>query len=306
MTTHSDPTYVVDGVVHYCVGNMPGAVPNTSTYALTNVTLPYALGDRRPTVWRTRCARDAALARGVNAYGGELTNRRGRRGPRDDVDAAVRDRRRVELSPTGPMPARDALAKQIRTFLDHLTVERGLSVAHGGGVPARSRTVRRVPAHPGDHGRPPRRRAGGDRFVAAVSASTYGDGEAVPRDLGGSGAGRRPVPSTASCSAKARSRRDPTAAVIRPKLPRSLPKPLSVDEVARVAGAPPIGRPSGAPRPGDPRDAVRRGPADLRARRARRGRRRPGGGERPRARQGRQGAGRCRSAGTRARRSRRT
>jgi alanine dehydrogenase len=43
MTTHSDPTYVVDGVVHYCVGNMPGAVPNTSTYALTNVTLPYAL-----------------------------------------------------------------------------------------------------------------------------------------------------------------------------------------------------------------------------------------------------------------------
>ena len=43
VTTHSDPTYVVDGVVHYCVGNMPGAVPRTSTYALTNVTLPYVL-----------------------------------------------------------------------------------------------------------------------------------------------------------------------------------------------------------------------------------------------------------------------
>lgn len=42
-TTHADPTYVVDGVVHYCVANMPGAVPNTSTYALNNVTLPYAL-----------------------------------------------------------------------------------------------------------------------------------------------------------------------------------------------------------------------------------------------------------------------
>src|SRR4030095_10373215 len=42
VTTHSDPTYVVDGVVHYCVGNMPGAVPHTSTYALTSVTLPYA------------------------------------------------------------------------------------------------------------------------------------------------------------------------------------------------------------------------------------------------------------------------
>ena len=43
VTTHDDPTYVVDGVVHYCVGNMPGAVPRTSTYALTNVTLPYVL-----------------------------------------------------------------------------------------------------------------------------------------------------------------------------------------------------------------------------------------------------------------------
>jgi alanine dehydrogenase len=73
MTTHSDPTYVVDGVVHYCVGNMPGAVPRTSTYALTNVTLPYvaaianlgvegALGD------------DPALARGVNVWDGHVTN----------------------------------------------------------------------------------------------------------------------------------------------------------------------------------------------------------------------------------------
>src|SRR5207244_11385390 len=43
MTTHSNPTYIEEGVVHYCVGNMPGAVPNTSTYALTNVTLPFAL-----------------------------------------------------------------------------------------------------------------------------------------------------------------------------------------------------------------------------------------------------------------------
>ena len=42
-TTHSDPTYEVDGVIHYCVANMPGAVPITSTYALTNATLPYVL-----------------------------------------------------------------------------------------------------------------------------------------------------------------------------------------------------------------------------------------------------------------------
>jgi alanine dehydrogenase len=71
-TTHSDPTYVVDEVVHYCVANMPGAVPISSTKALTNVTLPYVeaiakhgLGDA--------VARDPALARGVNVLGGKVT-----------------------------------------------------------------------------------------------------------------------------------------------------------------------------------------------------------------------------------------
>jgi alanine dehydrogenase len=73
MTTHSDPTYVVHDVVHYCVGNMPGAVPNTSTYALTNVTLPYALAiaDRG---LEEALGQDAALAKGLNTYGGALTN----------------------------------------------------------------------------------------------------------------------------------------------------------------------------------------------------------------------------------------
>jgi alanine dehydrogenase len=73
MTTHSDPTYVVHGVVHYCVGNMPGAVPNTSTYALTNVTLPYALAIAENGLEKA-IGRDAALAQGVNTYGGALTN----------------------------------------------------------------------------------------------------------------------------------------------------------------------------------------------------------------------------------------
>jgi alanine dehydrogenase len=73
MTTHSDPTYVEHGVVHYCVGNMPGAVPNTSTYALTNVTLPYAL-DIANLGLEEAARRDPALARGVNAYAGDLTN----------------------------------------------------------------------------------------------------------------------------------------------------------------------------------------------------------------------------------------
>jgi alanine dehydrogenase len=74
MTTHSNPTYVMHGVVHYCVGNMPGAVPNTSTYALTNVTLPYAL-DIASLGLEDAVRRDPALAGGVNAYAGSVTNR---------------------------------------------------------------------------------------------------------------------------------------------------------------------------------------------------------------------------------------
>jgi alanine dehydrogenase len=73
MTTHSDPTYVVHDVVHYCVGNMPGAVPNTSTYALTNVTLPYAL-DIAGRGLEEAVREDTVLAGGVNIYAGSVTN----------------------------------------------------------------------------------------------------------------------------------------------------------------------------------------------------------------------------------------
>src|SRR5256885_4452619 len=71
-TTHSDPVYVVDGVTHYCVANMPGAVPITSTKALTNVTLPYveAIADHG---LAEAAARDRSLARGVNVLDGEIT-----------------------------------------------------------------------------------------------------------------------------------------------------------------------------------------------------------------------------------------
>jgi alanine dehydrogenase len=71
-TTHDDPTYRVHDSVFYCVANMPGAVPHTSTYALTNVTLPYAvaLADKG---WRQALADDAALALGLNVHEGSLT-----------------------------------------------------------------------------------------------------------------------------------------------------------------------------------------------------------------------------------------
>jgi alanine dehydrogenase len=72
-TTHSDPTYIVDGVIHYCVANMPGAVGRTSTYALTNVTLPYALQIARKGLDRA-VRENAALAQGVNVRDGKVTN----------------------------------------------------------------------------------------------------------------------------------------------------------------------------------------------------------------------------------------
>lgn len=72
MTTHSNPTYFVDGVLHYCVANMPGAVPRTSTYALTNATLPYVL--RLANMgFAGAIASSPALARGVNVYRGRVT-----------------------------------------------------------------------------------------------------------------------------------------------------------------------------------------------------------------------------------------
>ncbi|HUZ03518.1 MAG TPA: alanine dehydrogenase [Thermomicrobiaceae bacterium] len=71
-TTHSDPTFVEYGVTHYCVTNMPGAVPRTSTFALSNVTLPYGLklADRG---FEGAVAGDPALARGVNVFRGQIT-----------------------------------------------------------------------------------------------------------------------------------------------------------------------------------------------------------------------------------------
>jgi alanine dehydrogenase len=72
-TTHADPTYAVHNSVFYCVANMPGAVPNTSTYALTNATLPYAVSLANKG-WDQACRDDHALALGLNTHQGEVTN----------------------------------------------------------------------------------------------------------------------------------------------------------------------------------------------------------------------------------------
>jgi alanine dehydrogenase len=70
-TTHADPVYVVDRVVHYCVANMPGAVPRTSTIALTNATLPFAR--RIASGWKEACRKDRRLVRGLNIINGNVT-----------------------------------------------------------------------------------------------------------------------------------------------------------------------------------------------------------------------------------------
>jgi alanine dehydrogenase len=73
-TTHGSPTYIVDGVVHYCVGNMPGAVPRTSAQALANATLPWAvrLADQG---YKALAEKDAGFKAAINADRGRLLNR---------------------------------------------------------------------------------------------------------------------------------------------------------------------------------------------------------------------------------------
>jgi alanine dehydrogenase len=85
-TTHSDPTYYVEGVLHYCVANMPGAVPRTSTFALTNATLPYALKLANKG-FVDAVTGDAGLKAGVNTFAGKLTYE------------AVADSQQIEYTP---------------------------------------------------------------------------------------------------------------------------------------------------------------------------------------------------------------
>jgi alanine dehydrogenase len=70
-TTHEDPTYIIDDVVHYCVANMPGAVPHTSTLALTNVTLPFILMLSN-NGWEKACEEDLSLSKGLSIVKGEV------------------------------------------------------------------------------------------------------------------------------------------------------------------------------------------------------------------------------------------
>ena len=102
-TTHGEPRYIEEGVVHYCVSNMPSAVPHTSTYALTNATMAYALelADRG---WKT-AAQDPALAGGVNLVDGRVTH------------AAVAAAHGLEHTPLGDVPCAVETQRQLGSRL---------------------------------------------------------------------------------------------------------------------------------------------------------------------------------------------
>lgn len=115
-TTHEDPVYYVDGMLHYCVANIPGAVPRTSTLALTNATLPYAiqLADKG---WRRAAKENPELALGLNIIGGKVVYKPVARRP----GAALRTAgtltlpvpRRPSESRNGPKGRRDAVKRRI-------------------------------------------------------------------------------------------------------------------------------------------------------------------------------------------------
>ena len=121
-TTHAEPTYQVHNSIFYCVANMPGSVANTSTYALTNATLPYAvkLADLG---WKAALQQDAALALGLNTHAGRLTN--------DQVALAL------DLPPCTPGSPPIRVARR----LSRRTTGRRLSRLHGRGRCAQDRAA---------------------------------------------------------------------------------------------------------------------------------------------------------------------
>ena len=266
-TTHDEPTYRVHNSMFYCVANMPGSVPHTSTYALTNVTLPYAveLANRG---WRDALRRDPALALGLNTHDGEITYGpvaeahglaapRRRRGPQL-TDAAAGDRpdrprlprpperragpgARTRSRPTGATcaatSATSAVAEIDSLDGDHRGRRRELPRLAPG---RRRRTTRRSP--------PARRRARWSRSAGSTAS---------PSAKGWSRTTRPP---------RSRRRRRPGGCRSRSRCGRC----SMLLDAAGVGG-----RAAAAARPGAARGAVRHGRPDLRGGRPRRRRPRP-------------------------------
>ena len=193
-TTHDNPTYPVHNSVFYCVANMPGAVPHTSTYALTNVTLPYAVSLANKG-WQDALRADPSLALGLNTYEGELVSapvaaahemphrsldggaglsalplnlRTGRWIPSRHPDSrrvAGRARRIEWCGFQGQRTAHDRRWGAVGSYLDHLRVERGVS-------PHTAAAYRRDLVRYADFLAGPRRRRAGAGHVRVWSTSS--------------------------------------------------------------------------------------------------------------------------------------
>ena len=221
-TTHADPTYRVHNSLFYCVANMPGAVPHTSTYALTNVTLPYTveLANRG---WRDALRADPSFAGGLNTHAGAGHLPARRRGARPVLQAAGRG---AQLT---------TIAAAARRYLDHLTVERGLA-AHT--VAAYRRDLSRYAAALG---------AVGITSIADVRTGDVAgflaglrEGDADHPPLAASSAGRAVVAVRglhAFAAAEGLSGPDPARAVRPPAPPRRLPKAIPLQDVERLLAA---------------------------------------------------------------------
>ena len=276
-TTHADPTYMVHDSVFYCVANMPGAVPNTSTYALTNATLPYtvALADKG---WEQALRDDHSLALGPEHPRRQAHQRAGRRGARPGERLAG-GRPRLRAPPTVAVGAdsdrpsaagrRRSSVRVARTYLDHLVGRARAGGQHPEVLPPRPAPVRRLAGRAGRRRRSTR--SARTTVTGFLVALREGDAEHPPlsAEVGGAhrGRGARVPPVRGARGARARSTRRPPYARRRPPsgCPRRCRWPTS-SAILDAAGAP--GHGAGAARPGAARGALRHRRADLRGGRA--------------------------------------
>ncbi len=225
-TTHADPTYRVHDSVFYCVANMPGAVPHTSTYALTNVTLPYVV-EIANRGWREALRRDPSFAPGLNAHEGSR-----------DLCSGRGSARTAGLVPGGGAQL-TTFARAIGRYLDHLAVERGLA-EHT--LQAYRRDLERYAATLTAAGRPEIEQVSTKDVADFLAGLREGDETHPP--LAASSAGRAVVAVRglhAFAVAEGLTAVDPARAVRPPPPPRRLPKAISVSEVERLLDAAGIG-----------------------------------------------------------------
>ncbi len=275
-TTHAAPTYNVHDSVFYCVANMPGAVPNTSTYALTNVTLPYAVALANKG-WRQALRDDAALALGLNVHDGQVTY------------GAVAEAFGMPMTDARRGAGLTSLADAVAGYLDHITIERGLA-------------ANTVAAYRRDLDRYVQWCAGrsiadiddvGENDVADFAASLRQPAGDVPA-LGASSAARVVVSVRTFHRFAAReglTAADPARHVRPSAIPRRLPKALPYEQVqALIENAGDARHPGGAARPRPRRVPLRHRHPHLRGGGPRRRRRRPRDPDRRGHRQGGQAA----------------